>query len=154
MRAWRNGGARRSETFRRATRRTRYGYLSRYKTARVPYERKDCIRITASCDRIHTPLPPSRAGRLVSNEVAIAEAGGIEAIVAVLRAHRATADVQEWGCAALSTLAADDPSNQVRRLAPRVGSWALHARRTHAAPLLLPRRESQPRAASSAWSRR
>jgi hypothetical protein len=38
------------------------------------------------------------------NEVAIAQKGGVEAVVAAMGAHKGNADVQHYGCMALRTL--------------------------------------------------
>ena len=47
------------------------------------------------------------------NRVAIAAAGGVEAVVAAMRAHAADAMVQQNGCGALASLAANSAENKV-----------------------------------------
>ncbi len=42
-----------------------------------------------------------------TNKTAIREAGGIEAVIAGMRAHGSVAGVQEQGCGVLSSLAFD-----------------------------------------------
>lgn len=86
-------------------------------------------RPSATMDSTSAPAPT-----LTNNPKAIAEAGGIDAVVAAMRLHPAEPDVQRNGCLALANLAANNHDN--RRLISAAGGVAsvLHAMRMHQTP--------------------
>ena len=51
-----------------------------------------------------------------ANQLKLAEAGGIEALVAAMTAHKTSAGVQEQACIALRNLTHNNAGNQVLRL--------------------------------------
>ena len=67
----------------------------------------------------------------LENQDAVAEAGGIEAVVAAIAWHAGVEDVQEYGCIALGALASDNPSNQTGIAAARGIECLITAMRTH-----------------------
>ena len=81
------------------------------------------------------------------NQVGIAKAFGIEAVVAALRAHPTNADVQSWGCYAIGKLAANAENrvgiakakgmDAVRAaLGAHMSNWDVHNRAKNAIRLL------------------